>query len=67
MSWITRLQERLSDRVHASGDAFARHAGWTTTRTAGRLGFGARVCRDVRFGQRRTQASRTAQPRGAPR
>ena len=59
MSWITRVQQRLSDRVHAGGDAFARQAGWTTTRTAGRFGFGARVYRDPRFDLRRTETSRT--------
>ncbi len=67
MSWIARMQERLSDRVHARGDAFARQAGWTTTRRAGRFGFGARVYRDPRFDQRRAETSRAAQPRGAPR
>jgi len=67
MNLITRLQHRLSDRVHAQGDAFAGQAGWTTTKTTGRFGFGARVYRDPRFGQRQTEASRTAQPAGASR
>ncbi len=56
MSWIARMQERLSDRAHSGGDAFARQAGWTT-----------RMYRDPRFDQRRAEPSRAAQPRGAPR
>jgi hypothetical protein len=51
MHWIRRIQERLSDCVHAQGDAFAEQAGWATTKTAGRFGFGTRVYRDPRFGQ----------------
>ena len=35
MSWITRLQQRLSDRLHAGDDAIARQAGWTTTQDTG--------------------------------
>jgi len=66
MNRIARIQERLSDRLHAGGDAFARQAGWTTRRKAGRFGFGARVYRDPRFDQRRAEASRDTQPRGAP-
>ena len=67
MSWLTRLQQRWSDRVHARGDAFAEQAGWTTTTTKGRFGFGARVYRDPRFGQRRTEAHRSAESTGALR
>jgi hypothetical protein len=67
MNPITRLQQRLSDRVHARGDAFAQQAGWATTTTTGRFGFGARVYRDPRFSQRQTGAASTAQPTGAPR
>jgi hypothetical protein len=67
MNPITRLQQRLSDRVHARGDAFAGQAGWTTTKTAGRFGFGARVYRDPRFGQRQAKTSKAAHPAGAPR
>jgi hypothetical protein len=66
MNPITRLQQRLSDRVHARGDAFAQQAGWTTTKTTGRLGFGARVYRDPRFAQRQTEAAKAAQPTRAP-
>ena len=65
MNPITRLQHRLSDRVHARGDALAGQAGWTTTEMTGRFGFGARVYRDPRFGQRQPEASRSAQPTGA--
>ncbi len=68
MSWITRTQERLSDSVHATNDAFARQTGWSTTRTAWRSGLGTRLFRDPQFGQRRTEASTAAaQPTGAPR
>jgi hypothetical protein len=67
MHWIRRIQERLSNRVHAQGDAFAEQAGWTTTKTAGRLGFGARVYRDPRFSQRQARATEATQPIGAPR
>ena len=67
MTWITRLQQRLSNRVHAESDAFAEQAGWTTTKTAGRFGFGARVYRDPRFGQRPAEATAATQPIGAPR
>jgi hypothetical protein len=67
MTWITRLRRRLSDRVHAGGDAVAGQAGWAITTATGRFGFGARVYRDPRFGQRHAEARRAAQPTGAPR
>lgn len=67
MNPITRLRHRLCDRVHARGDAFAQHAGWTTTAPAGRLGFGARVYRDPRFSQRQAGPRPAAQRLGAPR
>jgi hypothetical protein len=67
MNRIARLQQRLSDRMHAKGDEFAQQAGWTTTTTTGRFGFGDRVYRDPRFGQRQTEASRPAQPTEASR
>ncbi len=67
MNWIRRIQGRLSDRVHAEGDAFAEQAGWATTMTVGRFGFGARVYRDPRFGQRQAEATEAAQSIGAPR
>ena len=67
MTWITRLQQRLSNRVHAESDAFAEQAGWTTTKTAGRFGFGARVYRDPRFGQRQAEATAAVRSIGAPR
>jgi hypothetical protein len=67
MSWIMRLQQRLSDRLHAGDDAVARQAGWTITKTRGRFGFAGRVYHDPRFGQRQAEASKTAQPTGVPR
>ncbi len=67
MSWITRFQQRLSDRLWAEDDAFARQAGWTITKTTGRFGFGARVYRDPRFDQRQAEATRAAQSTGAHR
>jgi hypothetical protein len=67
MHWIRRIQERLSDRVHAQGDAFAEQTGWTTTKTPGGFGFGARVYRDPRFGQRQAGATEAARSTGAPR
>jgi len=62
---VARLQRRLSDRVHADGDAFAREHGWTIATTSGRLGFGTRVYRDPRFGQRRA-AARRGEPPSSP-
>jgi len=47
------MQQWLSDRLHARGDAYAARAGWTTTSTTGRYGFGARMYHDPRFSQRR--------------
>jgi hypothetical protein len=67
MNPITRLQERLSDRAHARGDAFAGQAGWTTTKTTGRFGFGARVYRDPRFSQPQPETTKAAQLSEAPR
>jgi hypothetical protein len=66
MSWITRLQQRVSDRLWAEDDAFARQAGWTITKTRGRFGVQGRVYRDPRFRQRRAQATTTALPATAP-
>ena len=67
MSWITRLQQRLSDRLWAQDDAYARQARWTVTKSKGRFGFEGRVYHDPRFGQRQATANQTAQPAGAPR
>ena len=50
--WIARLRGRLSDRLFADEDVFAREHEWEITKTAGRFGFGARSYRDPRFGQR---------------
>jgi hypothetical protein len=49
-AWLAHLQRRLSDRVHARGDTFARAQGWTVTTGTGRFGFGTRTYRDPRFG-----------------
>jgi hypothetical protein len=57
-AWIGRLQQQLSDRLHADGDALARERGWTVTTTTGRLGFGGRVYRDARFDQLAAHARR---------
>lgn len=43
-------RQRLSDRVHRLGDAYAHAHGWTVTPTTGRLGMGARTYHDPRFG-----------------
>jgi hypothetical protein len=51
-AWATRPLERLSDRIHAGGEAIARQHGWEITRDTGRLGFGARTYHDPRFTQR---------------
>ncbi len=51
--WLRRWQQRLSDRVHAAGDDFARENGWQITPVTGRAGFGGRIYRDPRFSQRR--------------
>jgi hypothetical protein len=62
MNWITRLRQRLSDRLWAEDDAFARQAGWTITKTRGRFGLQGRVYRDPRFSHRRARATTTAPP-----
>jgi hypothetical protein len=48
-TWTTRPLERLSDRIHAGGEATARQNGWEITRATGRLGLGARTYHDPRF------------------
>jgi hypothetical protein len=50
--WIVGLQQQLSDRIFADGDAFACENRWEITKTTGRFGFGTRTYRDPRFGQR---------------
>ena len=67
MGWITRLRQRVSDRLWAEDDAFARQAGWTITKTRGRFGVEGRLYRDPRFRQRRAQATTTAPPARARR
>jgi hypothetical protein len=44
--------QKLSDRVHVGGDAFACEHGWAIASATGRLGFTRRVYRDPRFDQR---------------
>jgi hypothetical protein len=53
----------IADRVHASGDARARAAGWTVTATPGRFGLSGRTYRDPRFGR----PTGAACPEGTPR
>ena len=67
MTRLTRLRQRLSDRLWAEDDAFARQAGWTITPTRGRFGVHGRVYRDPRFSQRRARETTTAPPANAPR
>jgi hypothetical protein len=62
MGWLTRLRQRVSDRLWAEDDAFARQAGWTITKTRGRFGLQGRVYRDPRFSHRRARATTTALP-----
>jgi hypothetical protein len=50
--WAARTLERLSDRIHAGGEAIARQQGWEITRTTGRLGLGTRTYHDPRFTHR---------------
>jgi hypothetical protein len=51
--WIRGCQQELSDAVHAVGDKRARDHGWEVTNGTGRLGFGARIYWDPRFGDQR--------------
>jgi hypothetical protein len=51
-AWATRPLERLSDRIHAGGEAIARQHGWEISRSAGRFGLGARTYHDPRFTHR---------------
>jgi len=50
-----RRQEELAARIHAAGDASAIQAGWTVTRTTGRVGSGNRSYRDPRFDRLRAE------------
>ncbi len=56
LAWIVGRIEELTDWMHAVGDAFARDACWSVSRTGGRFGFGGRTYRDPRFGQIRAAA-----------
>ena len=62
--WIAGFKRLLSDRVFASGDAFARQHGWEITKTPTWSGFGARSYRDPRFGQRTTAVRQSAEYTG---
>jgi hypothetical protein len=48
-AWTARPLERLSDRIHAGGDAIARKNGWEITREKRSFGFSARTYHDPRF------------------
>jgi hypothetical protein len=67
-SWISRIPQTLSTRIHASADQRARACGWQVTKTTGPLGLGGRTYRDPRFDHRRRQlapeapSSRIPQP-----
>lgn len=64
---LMRRVRRLSDRLHADGDAFAGQQGWTVTKASGRLEFGARTYRDPRFDQRMAAVDQDPQcPAGRP-
>ncbi len=58
-TWAARPLERLSDRIHAGGDAIARSHGWEITRTTGRLGFSYRTYHDPRFANRARATERS--------
>jgi hypothetical protein len=51
-AWIAMIQQQLSDRVFADGDAFARDRGWEIANEIGRFGFGSRSYRDPQFDRR---------------
>jgi hypothetical protein len=65
-AWTTRPLERLSDRIHAGGDAIARQHGWEITRATGRLGLGTRTYHDPRFTQRALGAGHSGLGEGTP-
>ncbi len=64
--WVGLRQQKLSDWVHAAGDATARQHGWTVTATAGWFGFGARSYWDPRFDERRQQLAQSGQDAAMP-
>jgi hypothetical protein len=51
LAWVRRWQQRLSDRVQATGDSLTRQHGWQVTPVTGRAGFDGRIYRDPRFGR----------------
>ncbi len=56
--WLGLRQQRLSDKVHAAGDAYACVQGWEIRASTGRFGFGAREYRDARFATRAAATAR---------
>jgi hypothetical protein len=64
--WTGRTLERLSERIHAGGDATARENGWEITRATGRFGFGARIYHDPRFAHRALCTHRSDQAEDTP-
>src|SRR5258707_3849983 len=56
LAWIVGRIEELTDWMHAVGDAFARDACWSVSRTGGRFGFGGRPHPGPRFGPIRAAA-----------
>jgi hypothetical protein len=65
-AWAARPLERLSDRIHAGGEAVARQHGWEITRTTGRLGLGTRTYHDPRFSQRALGTGHSGPGEGTP-
>ena len=61
---ITDAAGRLSNRIHAAGDARARAMGWEITRTPGRAGLEGRTYRDPRFDTRTALVGRTVTTQG---
>jgi hypothetical protein len=56
---LRRGQQRISDSVHAAGDAQAIARGWTITAATGRFGMGSRTYRDPRFDSLKPVPSRS--------
>jgi hypothetical protein len=65
-AWAARPLERLSDRIHAGGEAIAREHGWEITRDTGRFGLGVRTYHDPRFTQRALGADHSGPGEGTP-
>src|SRR5258707_14071112 len=63
LAWIVGRIEELTDWMHAVGDAFARDACWSVSRTGGRFGFGGAAHSDPRFGPSRAAPGGRKPPR----